>query len=307
MRFKDNIKHDAKGKWFGILTSLGIGANYLTGKHTQCPICGGKDRFRWDNKDGDGTWFCNQDGAGDGFNLLIAYHKTNFKDIKDRVKAVIGSVDAETVRVEQTDEQKKEAMKKVWKESKPSQKGDFVDRYLIGRGIDCDLKGLRSGVCYDFSSDTHYETMIAVVLNPEGKLSTLHRTFLMDGKKADIESPRKVMPSTIIEGSAVRMGDVLPCGTLGVAEGIETALSAKQMFGVPVWSVLNSGMMEKWQPPAEATSIVIFGDNDWSYGGQKSAYALAARLYREGRKGIQVSLPDKIGTDWNDTLLEWKA
>lgn len=28
-------------------------------RHGPCPICGGKDRFRVDNKDDDGTWYCN--------------------------------------------------------------------------------------------------------------------------------------------------------------------------------------------------------------------------------------------------------
>ena len=59
----------AQGRWQGILAELGL-SDYLSGKHGPCPICGGKDRFRWDNKGGNGTYFCNQCGAGDGFKLL---------------------------------------------------------------------------------------------------------------------------------------------------------------------------------------------------------------------------------------------
>src|SRR3546814_2638776 len=42
-------------RWPSILPQFGISPSYLTGKQTPCPTCGGKDRFRFDNKDGRGT------------------------------------------------------------------------------------------------------------------------------------------------------------------------------------------------------------------------------------------------------------
>ena len=39
-------------------------------RHQACPVCGGSDRFRFDDKEGRGTWFCNQCGAGDGLKLV---------------------------------------------------------------------------------------------------------------------------------------------------------------------------------------------------------------------------------------------
>ena len=47
----------------------------LKNQHGACPGCGGKDRFRFDNLNGDGSFICSQGGlgeiAGDGFELLI--------------------------------------------------------------------------------------------------------------------------------------------------------------------------------------------------------------------------------------------
>jgi phage/plasmid primase-like uncharacterized protein len=60
----------ATGHWILILQAAGISPQFLQNKHGPCPICGGKDRFRLDNIDGRGTYFCNQCGAGDGLNLL---------------------------------------------------------------------------------------------------------------------------------------------------------------------------------------------------------------------------------------------
>ena len=48
-----------------------LGIEIGTGKHTSCPACGGKDRFRFDDKQGDGTFYCNQCGAGNGFQLIM--------------------------------------------------------------------------------------------------------------------------------------------------------------------------------------------------------------------------------------------
>lgn len=63
----------ARGHWSEILPALGIGAEYLSNRHGPCPGCGGKDRFRFDDKDGRGTFVCGGGGdplTGDGFDLL---------------------------------------------------------------------------------------------------------------------------------------------------------------------------------------------------------------------------------------------
>src|SRR3546814_303448 len=58
-------------RWPSILPQFGISPSYLTGKQTPCPTCGGKDRFRFDNKDGRGTYYCNKCGPGDGVQLVM--------------------------------------------------------------------------------------------------------------------------------------------------------------------------------------------------------------------------------------------
>ena len=77
---------------------------------------------------------------------------------------------------------------------------------------------------------------------------TLHRTFLRpDGSgKAEMRSPRKLMPGTVPEGSAIRLGPV--GAVLGIAEGIETALAASMMFEMPVWSAIRHGDDDLLEP-----------------------------------------------------------
>ncbi|MFA9256090.1 primase-helicase zinc-binding domain-containing protein, partial [Escherichia coli] len=51
-----------------MLPALGI--QVLKNRHQPCPVCGGSDRFRFDDREGRGTWYCNQCGAGDGLKLV---------------------------------------------------------------------------------------------------------------------------------------------------------------------------------------------------------------------------------------------
>jgi putative DNA primase/helicase len=67
------IQDLTRGRWPDLLAALGgLTSDQLTDKHQPCPCCGGSDRYRFDDKDGTGSWYCNQcggkDGAGGGGN-----------------------------------------------------------------------------------------------------------------------------------------------------------------------------------------------------------------------------------------------
>ena len=89
---------------------------------------------------------------------------------------------------------------------------------------------------------------------------------------------------------------------MGIAEGIETAMSASAMFGILVWSAINATMLAKWTPPEGCTEVAIFGDNDASFAGQAAAYELARRL-AVNHVTVTVHIPPKVGDDWNDVLM----
>ena len=46
------IHQATQHRWQYILPRIGIEPRYLRNTHQPCPICGGKDRFRFDDKDG---------------------------------------------------------------------------------------------------------------------------------------------------------------------------------------------------------------------------------------------------------------
>ncbi|HBR3232775.1 primase-helicase zinc-binding domain-containing protein [Klebsiella pneumoniae] len=59
----------AAGRWPYVLAGLSIDVPDSSRRHSPCPACGGKDRFRFDDN-GRGSFICNQCGAGDGLDLI---------------------------------------------------------------------------------------------------------------------------------------------------------------------------------------------------------------------------------------------
>jgi putative DNA primase/helicase len=116
-----------------------------------------------------------------------------------------------------------------------------------------------------------------------------------DGLKAAVPAVKKVS-GNLPAGSAVRLFP--PCECIGIAEGIETALSAFLLFGVPTWAAVTACGLERWTPQEGTNRVIIFGDNDASCTGQASAWNLARRLRNTGIEA-EVRIPSQPG-DWND-------
>src|SRR3954452_9391985 len=83
----------ARGRWLGILIELGVSPKLLANRHGPCPMCGGTDRFRFDDKEGRGTWICNHCGAGDGPELVKRMANVDFKGAARMVEGIVGKVE----------------------------------------------------------------------------------------------------------------------------------------------------------------------------------------------------------------------
>lgn len=309
--FHEPTKKAAKGKWRGILMEIGIPDSFLCKRpkdHGPCPICGGVDRFRFDDKDGDGTFFCNQHGAGDGLKLAMDFTGQAFPEVASRIDEIIRNVKPDTTSTprkrEMTEEDRRNMLRALWTEAAPLQEGDLVTRYLATRGLEVETTELRFARAVNDGNGGTRPAMIARVLEPDGKrVATLHRTFLnpTGTGKAEMDAPRKLAPGAVAEGSAIRLGPANRA--LGIAEGIETALAAGMLFEVSTWAAVSSAMLEKWIPPEGTEEVTIFADADPGYAGQAAAFALAKRLKVKGLD-VSVKVPPKLGNDWLDMLNE---
>lgn len=88
---KDEVMDAARGRWFEILTHFtGCDAHQLDGKHGPCPSCGGKDRFRYDDRNGLGDYICGQCGAGTGIDLVMKCTGWDFIDALKQIASFLG-------------------------------------------------------------------------------------------------------------------------------------------------------------------------------------------------------------------------
>lgn len=302
-----NASDACRGRWLDILTHFGVSPKFLSDNHGPCPICGGKDRFRFDNKDGRGTWICNHCGSGDGFSLLMKLNGWDFKTATGHVLPYAMTVRPAAVRAAAADDRLARMAINMWSASVPVTSGDPVGLYLKSRGLTAmsdQIRYLDKCRWQDRNKDVRWmPAMISRVSNPDGSLATLHRTYLtMDGKKAPIDEPRKLFPGRISREAAIRLSP--HSGRLGVAEGIETAMAAESLFGVPTWSLINSSRMLGFNVPTDVSELIVFADNDLNYAGQMSAYNLAyrTRISSHGAVTVKVVIPPRPGTDWNDEV-----
>lgn len=286
---ESSIVERTRNRWRGILGAIGVDDRLLTGKHVACPLCGGKDRFRFDDKDGSGSWLCNRCGAGYGIHLVQKVMGIDFCGAVTAVEKIVGTV---AIRRKEARETKTDFS--AWKSA--GKISGVVEKYLANRRVMAEwLEDVRGG---------KWE-MVALVRGCAGQPCQIHRTIL-EQRDGEIRVKRRLFaPGQLAVGAAVRLSNYHD--TLGIAEGIETAISASCLFRVPCWAALNAGQLEKWVPPEDVSEVIIFGDNDAagdqpSFAGQRASYNLAHRLSRDGWK-VEVRIPDTAGHDWNDVLV----
>lgn len=308
---KPKVRDQAHGKWGGILRHFGLNESTLTGKHGPCPLCAdGKDRFRFDDKNGSGGYICGQCGSGDGFSLLQGFMGWDFKTAADEIEKIVGVVKTGKINKGISTDRAMRKVVDMWNQSRPVTDGDEVMKYLRNRGLNLSKPPssvrLHPGSEYWEGGEMLgvFPVMVSMVASPAGKGITLHRTYLKDGQKAPVPKAKKMLAvsdEVTINGSAIRLSG--SSDVIGVGEGIETALAAGQMFDMPVWSVISTTGMETFElPNADVKKLIVFGDNDINFAGQKSAYALANRMSVIKKIQVEVMFPPKMGSDWLDEL-----
>lgn len=291
----------ARGRWVGILANFGIDERFLRNKHGACPICDGKDRFRFDDKGGNGTYYCNGCGAGNGMDLLMAFTGWDFPKAALEVDRIVSNV---TPTIPQGCDSKRALKRIQWVLGTLGDMGSInpVRLYLRGRGLPASKALMyHPAVRYydDGKSLGEYPAMVAKFSLPTGEGATLHLTHLTEkGEKADVPSVKKFLPvAREMKGGSIRLTEIY--SHIGLAEGIETALAVMRDYQMPCWATGTAGMLESFVPPEGVKEVSIFADNDVNYAGQKSAYVLAHRLSMSGYRAT-VTVPQEINTDFAD-------
>jgi len=292
----------ARNRWREILITFGVDEKFLQNRHGPCPLCGdGKDRFRWDNKNGDGSYYCSQCGSGSGMQMLMSFRNWDFATAAHEVDSVLGQVKPDRLQWEPSEEDKRNALRRLLAGSTyiPLDSPPWI--YLKNR-CGCSssiLKDLRYHPRVRHRDGKDYPAMLGVLRYPTNMGACIHRTYLdTNGTKAPVDPVRMMMPAPKpLIGSAIRLGNA--SDQIGIAEGLETAICAGHRFGVSVWSATSAQMLAGFIPPEGVRSVVICGDNDISFTGQAAAYELAHRL-KTKFFDVEVQIPSIPGEDWAD-------
>lgn len=331
-----DVRQFAGGRWLDVLGALAPAltpALRCPGRHVPYSVHGGTDGFRlFRDVDQTGGGVCNTCGTfHDGFALLMWVNRWTFPETLNAVARELGTADKrvpEYRRVytrrqhpkERDRESVIEALNRVWQQSldPTDRRATPLRAYLSRRGLSgAELDGrvvrFHPALGYWKRNDHNeielagrYPAMVALVTDTEGSPVTVHRTYLTpEGCKAPVSTPKKLMgyPGDRLIGGAIRL--FAPGPELGIAEGIETALAVHLRTGMPVWSAVSANLLERLEPPARTSLVVVWADRDRSGTGEAAALSLHERLLERGIP-VAVHLPPGTipagtnGVDWAD-------
>lgn len=143
-----------------------------------------------------------------------------------------------------------------------------------------------------------FRTALIAPLHERQHFVAIQRTFLdrhQPSRARDLANPRRML------GRPGRGAVMLaPANdTLGLAEGVETALSAIMLLDIPVWATLGSERLAHIAIPDSVTRLILLPDNDRA--GRIGA-AKAMEAYVMPGRTIEVLWPPHGFNDWNDVL-----
>ena len=297
MKTIDIIKHHIPE----VLVAYGLppitGGRHYPG---ECPLCSSKKSFRIDNKDNTGSWIC-KCNSGDIWKLLIETTGKEFITLAKEIDHLLGNTYSREPIAPRIDYQGR--LLTYWKSLIPIN-GTNTQEYLRGRGIYAVPP--RAMKTTGVSGRT---AMVCVATNDLGQPLMLHQTFLDGDKKADVRVQKRMdrvdqdrKEEKIYDSIAIRLFDSQTC--LGVAEGVETALSAHVLYDCAVWSLMNSGWMEKFIAPVGVEHLIIFADSDRNGTGMAAAFHCGNKNILAKNDVIRVTIRYPEKGDFNDVLLE---
>ncbi|EJX4184674.1 DUF927 domain-containing protein [Salmonella enterica] len=275
--FVSDVRSKANGYWPSILERLAIPTNRGEGP---CPACGGKTRYRFDNKDNRGTYFCSHCGAGTGLDLVMKVNQCGAREAAELVAEAMALPMPEPKPARekpQTDIAGKVAA--LAAKASPGQSA-----YLASKGLQCPFPMLSDG------------SLLLVLKNGAGA-TTGAQVIKPDGSK-------RLVAGTVKKGSFCVVNSGETPETMIIAEGLATALSVQQFRpDATIIAAIDAGnllpvaqVMRQRYPDAQ---IIIAADNDIKPGEPNTGKSAAEKTAKavSGR----VALPQsEEKADWND-------
>ncbi|HEX8238276.1 MAG TPA: toprim domain-containing protein [Allosphingosinicella sp.] len=198
------------------------------------------------------------------------------------------------------DRRNRGAALRLWMGARPLPRSPG-EAYLRGRGLTLEVSDLRyhPRTPYGRAAEAVFRPALLAAVRDGSGLIAVHRTFLdpRSAKLADLPLPKRAL-GRLGEG-AVRFHPPRD-GLLGWAEGIENAIAAAELTGIPCWATLGTERFARVALPSCVARLVLFLDND---AGGRRAETLARGAHVGTAIHIEARYPRVAGADWNDVLL----
>ncbi|MEE9290195.1 MAG: toprim domain-containing protein [Alphaproteobacteria bacterium] len=192
----------------------------------------------------------------------------------------------------------------IWRQAVPATDETLTAQYLRGRAITGPVPpSIRHhpNVVYPHSG-LYLPAMVAAIQAPDRRVIAVQLLFLdpRGSGKGQVSKSRLFLPGACLGAGAVRLARAT--NILGLAEGIEDALSAMALTGIPVWCVCGVARFNSVEIPPTVTKVHLFAQNDPTDSGARKAVERAAQRF-SGSRWVVTRRPPQKYQDWN----EWGA
>lgn len=290
-----DIVNASQGRWLYILANLGITVpdNH---KHGACPKCGGKDRFRFDDKNGKGTWFCNQCGHGDGLDLVKLVTGKETKTACQEVNKII--LLPAFKEIAPTPIKKVSAKKGIEHYEKIKAFCSLGEsQYLINKGL------------------ANHQCLITRQQYTQGEFSFPVGSLLLPlvgtdsvikgGQLISLNGEKSLLSGSTLSGSfiVVRQPEKKPLEQIVITEGFATGLSLSKCLDALIVASVSATNLVKVAQQLRAqypdAKIIIAGDNDFVDGKDNTGKMWAERAGKAVDGWVTLP-PTHYKADWDD-------
>lgn len=285
------------GQWATVLSNYGC--KLPSGrKHGPCPVCGGKDRFRFDDKNGRGTWYCGQcePSSGGGLMLLSRYIG---KTIMETAKELVGDDQFKTIAPKRVHIVDHDAAREVGIAQAKKGAALLMSKAITAAHDYMSGKGLRGEwlvngeAMYGKAGVIPAGDLLLVPVYKNDELVNMQK-ITKAGDKRPLFGGDMQGVHHIIDGKTK---------SIAVVEGYATGVTANHLTKFKTYVAFNTGNLEAAVRQAKKdhpdATIILFGDHDevdpkhnrrpGEYYANKAADPFAAK----------VALPPELG-DWDD-------
>lgn len=292
----DRVSREFNGAWRQTLENYGC--HLPSGRHHgPCPVCGGKDRFRFDDKEGRGTWFCSQCDPQSGGGLLLLSRFLG-KPTIEVANELLGN----------TPERSRAPVYRSFVSEDQIRKANHEQARKGAEALLASSELRPHPYMSDRGLDGHWLVNGEPIMGRDRSVIQPGELLLIPAYKAEGDGSKLVNVHKIKANKEKRPlfgGDMAAVyhkldghqKLIAIAEGYATGVTVNQVTGATTYCAFNTGNLaavSAWVAGHHpGVSVVFFADNDEHGAGLRYAKDAAAPL------GATVALPPELG-DWDD-------